>query len=198
MRIRLLLPLLFLLATLNAHAGSLEDGLAHYQKSDYASALAAFRQAAEEGNPKAFFLLGAMHENGEGTNRDYSQAMAWYLKAAERGDAAAQSNIGTLYEKGQGVQKDFAAAASWYRKAAEAGNLSAQVNLGVLHFNGQGAERDAVEAYKWLRLAEMGGYQAAREKREFVEAHLNAAQLDEGKKRSTEWIEAWVKRKQPD
>ncbi len=191
---KIIATFILLFASLQSIAGNLEDGLAHYQGGSYAEALAAFRQAAGEGNVQAFFLLGAMHENGEGTNKDYSQALTWYLKAAERGDAAAQSNIGSLFEKGQGVPKNAAAAADWYRKAAEAGNLSAQVNLGVLYFNGQGVERDPVEAYKWLYLADMGGLPVAREKREFVEAHLKPEQLAEAKQRSTAWIEAWTKR----
>jgi TPR repeat protein len=181
-------------ASLTALAGNLETGLDHYQQGRHAEALASFRLAAAEDNVKAFFLLGAMHENGEGTKQDYSEALKWYRKAAERGDTSAQANIGTLFEKGQGVPKSAAAAADWYRKAAEAGNLSAQVNLGVLYFNGHGVERDPVEAYKWLYLADMGGLPVAREKREFVEAHLKPEQLAEAKQRSAAWIEAWTKR----
>lgn len=195
MIMRNFLAALFLsFASLTALAGNLETGLDHYQQGRYAEALASFRLAAAEDNVKAFFLLGAMHESGEGTKQDYSEALKWYRKAAERGDTSAQANIGTLFEKGQGVPKSAAAAADWYRKAAEAGNLSAQVNLGVLYFNGHGVERDPVEAYKWLYLADMGGLPVAREKREFVEAHLKPEQLAEAKQRSAAWIEAWTKR----
>lgn len=179
---------------LPALAGNLEDGLALYRQGKPQEALAAFQRAADENNVRAFFILGALHENGEGVERDYAKAMSWYQKAAELGDTAAQSNIGTLYEKGQGVAKDLAQAASWYLKAAEAGNVQAQSNLGVLYFKGQGVAQDSLEAFKWLYLAENGGNRDAKEKRQYVQGFLHAEQLERAKKRADIWIEAWFKK----
>jgi len=184
----------FTVLSLQALGGSLEDGQDLYNKEKYADALAAFKHAADEGNVQAFFILGAMHENGDGVEKNYAQAMTWYMKAAEHGDAAAQSNIGTLYENGQGVTKDFEKATAWYLKAAESGNQQAQSNLGVAYFKGQGVAIDKVEAYKWIFLAESGGNLDAKIKREYLEGFLNDAQKSEAKQRANEWLQAWMKR----
>ena len=75
----------FLLATLilpialsaPAAAGPYEDGLAAYQKGDYATALGLWRRLADQGMAEAQYNLGIMHENGEGVPQDDAEAVKW-------------------------------------------------------------------------------------------------------------------------
>ena len=47
-----------------ALAGPWEDGMAAYNRGDYAPAIRLFRPLAEQGNPKAQDLLGVMYRRG--------------------------------------------------------------------------------------------------------------------------------------
>jgi len=55
------------------------------------------RKAAEQGDAKAQYNLGAMYDNGRGVPQNDAEAVAWYRKAAEQGEAKAQSDLATKY-----------------------------------------------------------------------------------------------------
>ncbi len=130
-----------------------DEGMAAYERKDYAQAFAEFRLAAVQGNVMAQFNLGLMYANGQGVAQDYSQAAAWYRKAAEQGDTMAQHNLGFMYKQGRGVAQDYRQAVAWYRKAAEQGEARAQTNLGEMFRNGQGVAQDYRQAVAWYRKA---------------------------------------------
>ncbi len=52
-----------------------------------------YRRAAERGDAKAQYILGAAHDRGAGVAQDDAEALRWYRKAAEQGHAAAQSKL---------------------------------------------------------------------------------------------------------
>lgn len=85
---------LFLLGLLAASASAIaddyEDGVAAYGKSDYATAISRFTDAAEQGNDRAQYALGAMYHEGEGVPKNHEAAAYWYTKAAQRGNIQAQ------------------------------------------------------------------------------------------------------------
>ncbi|MCA3273862.1 MAG: sel1 repeat family protein [Roseomonas sp.] len=87
----------------------------------HAEAAAAYRRAAEQGNPVAQSKLGLMLQNGQGVARDDAQAVQWYRRAADQGLAIAQNNLGYALATGRGVARDDAQAAQWYWRAAEQG-----------------------------------------------------------------------------
>src|SRR5208283_5440042 len=65
----------------------LAEGVAAYQRGDYATAMWLLRPlAADQGMALAQFCLGVMYANGMGTPHDYAQAATWYRKAADRGN----------------------------------------------------------------------------------------------------------------
>ena len=134
-----------------------DEGMAAYQRGDYATALREWHPLAEQGNARTQRALGFMYDNGRGVFQDYAEAMKWYRKAAERGDAKAQFNLGNMYDNGRGVPQDYAEALQWYRKAAEQGDAKAQNNLGFMYDKGQGAPQDYAEAVKWYRKAAKQG-----------------------------------------
>lgn len=101
-----------------AVAGPYEDGLAAYDKGDYATAITLLLPLANRGN------LLAQHELGFAylASLEKAQAVAWFRKAADEGFADAQTTLGLLYRDGQGVPQDYSQAVAWFRKAADQGN----------------------------------------------------------------------------
>jgi TPR repeat protein len=101
-----------------ARAGPYEDGIAYYQRGDYANALQIFRSLAAQGDASAQFNLGVMYDLGQGVTQDYVEAVKWYRLAAAQGNAGAQGFLGSMYATGRGVPQDYAEAAKWSRLAA--------------------------------------------------------------------------------
>ncbi len=59
-----------------------DEGVAAYERGDYATALREFRPLAEQGDAKAQYNLGVMYGNGEDVPQDYVQAHMWFDLAA--------------------------------------------------------------------------------------------------------------------
>ena len=78
----------------------LEEGLAAYQRGDFATAMREWRPLAEVGDANAQFNLGAMYANGEGVSKDDAEAVKWYRLAAAQGHAKAQYILGVMYVTG--------------------------------------------------------------------------------------------------
>jgi uncharacterized protein len=165
----------------NVNADQLEDGIAAYQRGDFATALRLFQPLAEQGDASAQSNLGVMYEQGRGVAQNYREAMRWFRLAAMQGDASAQSNLGVMYFKGQGIAQDFREAMRWYRLGAGQGNVEAQFNLGVMYEQGRGVPQDLLRAHMWFNLAasqssdENG--KLAIKNREGVTRRLTRAQL---------------------
>ena len=117
---KLLFTLLFLtLGT--AWGGVLEDGLAAFDRKDYATALRLWRPLAEQGDVQAQSRLGVMYILGRGVLQDYKEAVKWYRLAAEQGDAHAQFALGSLYARGDGIARNYSESVKWYKLAAAQG-----------------------------------------------------------------------------
>jgi len=146
----------------------------------------AVKQAAEQGDAQAQYVLGAMYAHGNGgLAKNDRKAMEWFRKAAEQGDSKAQHAVARGYRYGLGVAKDEKRAREWYskaeaglRKLAEQGDAQAQFSLfDVLSTIGDGAAdvtnetqakawlktKAGVEAVKWLKKAAAQGHQLAQE-----------------------------------
>ena len=90
----------------------------------------AIRKAANQGNAKGQFEMGAMyHHSNLVLVHDMKQAVYWYTKSANQGYARAQDTLGDCYYNGDGVEKNLKQATNWYTKAARQGNASAQFKL---------------------------------------------------------------------
>ena len=103
-------------------AGPLEDGLAAYERQDYAEAAKRFRLAAEKGDALAQKNLGFLYESGFGVPQSYAEAMKWYLLAADQGYTFAQTALGMMYDFGHGVPRDYVRAHMWYNLASALGH----------------------------------------------------------------------------
>ena len=104
-------PLTFLLALafLFLFSGSsvvfgndLQDGLGAYDRGDYKEAVKWYRLAAEQGDAKAQYYLGAMYDKGQGVPQDHKEAVKWHRLSAEQGFAKGQYYLGVMYGNGRG------------------------------------------------------------------------------------------------
>ena len=115
---------------------NVQDGIAAYERGDYAVALGIFSPLANEGDTRAEYGLGLIYANGRGAAQDYAASIKWFERAAAKGLADAQFSLGSRYYHGQGVAQDFNIAFGCFTKAAEQGHVMAQFNLAVLHKDG--------------------------------------------------------------
>ena len=77
----------------SAWAGPWEDGMAAYNRGDYVPAIRLFRPLAEQGNPKAQSVIGAMYRKGQGVAKNSVRTFMWFSLAAKRGDAKANAEL---------------------------------------------------------------------------------------------------------
>ena len=138
--------LMFGLAT-PAWAGY-DEGLAAYERGDYATALREYRKAAERGDYFSQYNLGYMYQEGQGVPQDYAEAVRWYRKSAEQGDVKGQSALGLMYERGQGVAQDYVRAYMWFNLAA------ALPQLGKDHDAAAEAREDVAKRMTRAQIAE--------------------------------------------
>jgi hypothetical protein len=106
-----------LLLAASAHAGPFEDGVADYERQDYASALRHWLPLAEHGNVQAQVRVAKAYDRGLGVAADASLAARWYQSAAQQGDPEAQLALGAAYETGRGLGADPDQAWTWYSAA---------------------------------------------------------------------------------
>jgi len=140
-----------------ASAEPYAEGYRAFQAGDYARALEAWKPLAEDGEVRAQYGVGVIHERGASGTPDAKKAAQWYRKAAEQGHAGAQNNLALLYAEGKGVDRDRARAVELWQRAAESGHLMAQFNLGLAYYRGRGVAEDQAAALEWFGKAGRGG-----------------------------------------
>src|SRR6185437_11425685 len=87
--------------------GGLDEGLAAYNRGDYATAFRELAPAAASGAPLAQYNLARMYFSGEGVARDNAQGLRWLRQAATAGVGLAQYQLGASYEWSIGVARDY-------------------------------------------------------------------------------------------
>ena len=137
---------------------SVRDGIAAWQRSDYATAVAIWRPLAAKGDSDAAFNLGQAYRLGRGVSVDLAQAKTWLEKAARAGHLDAQTTLGLLlFDSGS---RD--AAITWLKKAAERGEPRAMLVYGTALFNGDGVTKDQLMAYAYVSRAAAQGLDPAK------------------------------------
>ncbi|MBP5232553.1 MAG: sel1 repeat family protein, partial [Planctomycetes bacterium] len=128
-----------------------------------AKAVQGLKNAAEQGDMSAQFMLGACYSMAVAAvvvnAKDEQEAVKWYTKAAEQGYAYAQAELWFFYK-----DKDPREAVKWLTKAAERNLPQAQCELGRLYASGTGVDKNPQEAEKWFKLAAEQGYAPAEER----------------------------------
>lgn len=154
------LLLAFVLATgvgvVAANGANYDDGAAAHRAKDYTRARQIWTPLALQGDPRAQYALGRMHEKAQGVDRDFEEALRWYRKSADQGHADSQYRIAVAYSFGLGgVIKDDATAAKWLHRAAENGHRKSQRLLARAYESGElGITPDDKKARHWKALAE--------------------------------------------
>lgn len=133
-----------------------------YSHSNVGTRLAACRELAKAGEPRAQTMLGIMLEVGEGIEPDLVKAAYWYRLAAEAGDTEGASLYGRALLHGYGLSQNISEAVRWLRPAAEAGAPFAQFEYGRLHAVGREVPLSPTAAARWIRLAAEGGHSEAQ------------------------------------
>ena len=95
---------------------------------DYGKAQHYFEQAAKQGDKRAMYYLGQIHQRGLGKQRDLAKAASWYKQSAELGFNKSQNEYGMLLAQGQGVKLDYVKAYAWLSLAEKNGNNKATAN----------------------------------------------------------------------
>ena len=104
-----------------ARADAFGDAVEAYRIQDYAAAVQGFKPLAEDGDARAQFALGLLHDNGEGLPQSDRDALRWYEKSAAQGYAKAQYNLGVMTLNGRGLPRDDRRARVWFERAAAQG-----------------------------------------------------------------------------
>lgn len=76
---------LILFGSIGLASADYADGMRYYERQEYRQALQEFGDAARRGDADAQYMLGRLHEAGNGTAQDFVQAHKWYNLAAARG-----------------------------------------------------------------------------------------------------------------
>ena len=185
---RKIFVMLALMFSVTAWAGDLEDGIAAYDKQDYATAIVHFKAAAAKGNASAQNYLGVMYDEGHGVAQNYAEAVRWYKLAAAQGLDDAQYNLGVMYDEGHGVAQNYAEAVRWYKLAAAQGLADAQFNLGHMYRNGHGVAQNFVQAHVWFNLAATKSDKDAVKERNNIAKKMTQQQIAEAQKLARECL----------
>ena len=133
------------------------------ESQDYREALKALSLKAEEGDAKALYELGRLHDTGFDTIPvDTARSSALYLLSANKGYAPAQNYIGFRYYNGEGIAQNLDSAIYWIKAAAAQGDITAASNIGYLLLDSPEIPHDTIEALNWLEIAAEGGVRDAQ------------------------------------
>jgi TPR repeat protein len=102
-----------------ALAGPWEDGMAAYNRGDYAPAIRLFRPLAQRGNARAQAAIGAMYRKGQGVAKSSAHAFMWLSIASARGDAVAKAELADV---ARSMSPEEVARAREMMQACEASN----------------------------------------------------------------------------
>jgi TPR repeat protein len=166
-------------------------GQSAYNSADYETAIAEWRQLAEDGHVKAQFGMGQLYSNGFGVAMNDAEALQWFSLAAEQGHADAMQSIAVMHANGWGVPQSDAEAFKWYGLAAENGVTAAQVAVARMLTDGYWEVQDNVRAYKWLNVAVELGDGSAAGKRDDLAGKMTADQISEANATTEVWMERY-------
>jgi TPR repeat protein len=123
--------------------------------------VALLRQAAEQDDAEAIYLLATLSAAGVAVEQSNLNAFEQMKRAAELGFAEAQFELTMMYLEGRGTSVDRDAALAWARTAAAQDSNSVKYSLALaLLSSEQGPEANS-EAMSWLTSAANEGYSEA-------------------------------------
>ena len=164
-----------------------DAGSAAYKRGDWDAALREARPLADQGDRRAQYLLGLIHDKGRGVPEDDAKAVHWYQSAAEQGHTTAQYALGAMYSNGRDVPRDDEQAVHWFRLAAEQGDAKAQLRLGVKYYAGKGVRQNYTLTHMWYTLAADQGSLVATRFLDQIAALMSPEEITEARRRADAW-----------
>jgi|GEM_PF-4787385 len=170
-----------LLALLLSTAALADDGIKHQDAKPLARAQQAVEQGrwqearqrllplARKGNPVAQWALARLLELPTPA-RDLNAALRWYQVLADAGAPAAMEAVGLAHYLGRGTPENLRLAADWFRRAGMAGEVGSQYILATMYERGLGVPQDERLALSWYERAAAQGDEAAKAKRDLLQA----------------------------
>lgn len=144
-----------------APAGQAE-GMAAYNRKDFAAAFKEFEPLAKAGNAEAQNWLGTLYFHGHGVPKDFAQALIWFGRAAEQNQPQALNNLGQLHFNGTGLPKDEAKGLEYLHRAADQGVAASWETIGMAYWHGRSVPQDKTKAVPWLKKAAEHGLMVAQ------------------------------------
>ncbi len=142
----LLTLLVCTLFTTYSFADPIEDAKTAIKNQDYKKAFELLAPLADQDNPEAQTMLGAMYVNGQGVEADGTKGLEMITAAAKKGFEPAKVRAFDLNIE-----------------LANKGDTSAMFNVGYMCFNGWGGTYESDVCLKWLENAgEMGHERSAK------------------------------------
>lgn len=99
-------------------------------------------QAAQNGEPNGYFLLGFFYYQGEGVTQNFTESIKWFKKAANNGLCNSYGFLGACYI----TQKNYVEAINWFKKAIDNGDCC-YADLGACYLQ----LGKFTEAIPWLK-----------------------------------------------
>lgn len=159
-----------------------DDGMAAYERKDYAKALDLFKRGYNKiGHANHGYMVGFMLFNGQGVARDPAAGIAAFQKVADAMPYPTDSvafkpgapdnstskidalhALAIIYQGGKDTAPDPARARDYFAKAAALGHVVSQVSLARMLEGGQGGARDPQRAFALYQDAASLGYAPAQ------------------------------------
>ena len=99
-----------------------DEGMNAYTSGDFDTAAREFKLLAVAGDKESQYMLGLLHEEGQGVVKDDVEAAHWYARSAGQGYVDAYFALGQLFVHRQGERQDRMAAHHWFSLAKEHGH----------------------------------------------------------------------------
>ncbi|MGH8493196.1 MAG: tetratricopeptide repeat protein [Moraxellaceae bacterium] len=135
-----------------------DQGISAFKSGDYNYARTWLSTKAAADDPRAWYYLGRMYQEGlGGFEVDLTRAERLYHQSAEKGVVEAMLSLADLYSRGGGVRPNFGVARIWHEKAARAGNVDAMVLLAKDFTGANGLPPNYDQARIWFEQAASAG-----------------------------------------
>ena len=138
----------------------LDIGIKDERLLNYDTLIFYYKIAADDGNPDALRMLGAVYQIGK---KDIPSAIYWFHKAVAAGDANSVDLLAglelskeQLYAKGEAASQadNLVEALKWFKLGAEfKDDARAAYNVGIIYSAGLTGPKDAAAAQSWYELA---------------------------------------------
>ena len=128
-----------------------------FLENKYKEAFPLIEEAAENGNPRAMYILAMMYNDGTGVYIDKNKCKEWLRKANGLNEPLSMYGYISwcLDNKEQG--KMYSQIFNDIKNLAKSGDVFAEVRLGFMYENGYGVSKNYSKAIEWYKKATENG-----------------------------------------